>query len=156
MIKKIFSVLIIVILYFTQNSFAQDPEFTQFYANKLYLNPAFAGSDRCPRFSLNYRNEWPALESTYITYSASFDQHVDAVEGGLGLHIMQDYEGDGAISTTFISGMYSYTVPVNRKFSITGGFQVSYIQRRCAGWGCARLPWPRRVQRPVCPDRLPA
>ena len=28
---------------------AQDPEFTQYFANPLYLNPAFAGSARCPR-----------------------------------------------------------------------------------------------------------
>ena len=35
---------------------AQDPEFTQFYANPLYLNPAFAGTARCPRLVMNYRN----------------------------------------------------------------------------------------------------
>ncbi|MFT5922039.1 MAG: hypothetical protein ACI8TS_001371, partial [Flavobacteriales bacterium] len=38
---------------------AQDPEFTQFYANPLYLNPAFAGTARCPRLVMNYRNQWP-------------------------------------------------------------------------------------------------
>jgi len=38
---------------------AQDPTFTQFYANPVYLNPALAGSSGCPRIALNYRNEWP-------------------------------------------------------------------------------------------------
>ena len=52
---------------------AQDPQFTQFYANPLYLNPAFAGSSRCPRVNINYRNQWPALKETYITTSASYD-----------------------------------------------------------------------------------
>ncbi|WP_417266527.1 type IX secretion system membrane protein PorP/SprF, partial [Brumimicrobium sp.] len=28
---------------------AQDPQFSQFYANPIYLNPAFAGSHGCPR-----------------------------------------------------------------------------------------------------------
>lgn len=37
---------------------AQDAHFTQFYANSLYLNPAFAGAERCPKISLNYRNQW--------------------------------------------------------------------------------------------------
>ena len=40
---------------------AQDPQFTQFYANPLYLNPAFAGTARCPRICMNYRNQWPNL-----------------------------------------------------------------------------------------------
>ena len=37
---------------------AQDPEFTQFYANPLYLNPALTGVERCPRVILNYRNQY--------------------------------------------------------------------------------------------------
>ena len=58
---------------------AQDPEFSQFYAAPLYLNPAFAGSARCPRIGLNYRNQWPALNKTYITSAVSYDQHIDAL-----------------------------------------------------------------------------
>lgn len=52
---------------------AQDLQFTQFYANPLYLNPAFAGSVRCPRICMNYRNQWPNLSGTYVSYSASYD-----------------------------------------------------------------------------------
>ncbi|TNE76120.1 MAG: type IX secretion system membrane protein PorP/SprF, partial [Bacteroidetes bacterium] len=36
----------------SSNIFAQDPQFTQFYANPIYLNPAFAGSHGCPRFNV--------------------------------------------------------------------------------------------------------
>ena len=51
----------------TLSAWAQDPQFTQFYANPLYLNPAFAGTVRCPRAVLNYRNQWPALTGTFVT-----------------------------------------------------------------------------------------
>jgi len=110
--------------------FGQDPEFSQFYANQLYLNPAFAGSAICPRIMLNYRNQWPALHSTFVTYNGAYDQYVDLVQGGLGLHIMTDAQGDGTIKTTSADAMYAYTLRVTRGFSLTGGFQASYIQRK--------------------------
>jgi type IX secretion system PorP/SprF family membrane protein len=109
---------------------AQDPGFSQFYANQLYLNPAFAGSATCPRIILNYRNQWPGLGSTFVTTNASYDQYVPFVQGGLGLHIMSDQQGDGTIKTTAASGMYSYTLKATRNFSISGGFQAAYVQRK--------------------------
>ncbi|MEY3927192.1 MAG: hypothetical protein RJA97_199, partial [Bacteroidota bacterium] len=63
---------------------AQDPHFTQYYANPLYLNPAFAGVKQCPRVTTNYRNQYPSL-GVYQTFSASYDQYVDGLNGGIGL-----------------------------------------------------------------------
>jgi len=108
---------------------AQDAHFTQFYANSLYLNPAFAGAERCPKISLNYRNQWPAMGPTYVTYSASYDQHLNALQGGVGLLLMNDVQGGGVINTTVISGMYAYTLPVSRRFFIAGGFEASFVMK---------------------------
>jgi type IX secretion system PorP/SprF family membrane protein len=73
-----------------KDAIAQDPQFTQFYANPLYLNPAFAGAKRCPRVNMNYRNQWPAISGTFVTYNASFDMHIDALHGGIGGYFMAD------------------------------------------------------------------
>ena len=108
---------------------AQDPQFTQFYANPLYLNPAFAGSVRCPRFILNYRNQWPAIPGNFVTYSASYDQHFDGISGGLGVLVTNDVAGEGTLVSTNVSGIYSYHLEVNRNFSIKAGFQATYAQR---------------------------
>ncbi|MCI1753551.1 MAG: type IX secretion system membrane protein PorP/SprF [Flavobacteriales bacterium] len=110
-------------------TFAQDPQFTQFYANPLYLNPAFAGTARCPRVSLNYRNQWPALSGTFVTTSASYDQDVRGIMGGLGLLITSDQAGKGTLNTTTVSGIYSYTQAISRKFSLKAGFQATYFQK---------------------------
>ncbi|NBU92563.1 MAG: type IX secretion system membrane protein PorP/SprF, partial [Flavobacteriia bacterium] len=59
-ILRNFSIAVFVLLYFGI-SFSQDPTFTQFYSNPLYLNPALTGATGCSRFSFNYRNEWPQL-----------------------------------------------------------------------------------------------
>ena len=39
----------------------------------MYLNPSYAGANFCPRWIMNYRNQWPALAGDYVTYSTSFD-----------------------------------------------------------------------------------
>lgn len=51
--QRLSFVLFQVLIMTSANS--QDPHFSQFYANLLYLNPAFSGSDYCPRVILNYR-----------------------------------------------------------------------------------------------------
>ncbi|MGC9331477.1 MAG: PorP/SprF family type IX secretion system membrane protein [Bacteroidales bacterium] len=127
MIKRILLILTICLIGFSGKITAQDAHFSQFFANPLYLNPAFTGSDRCPRVNLSYRNQWPALGQTYVTYSLSYDQHVNVLKGGAGLLLMNDVQGDGTITATTLAGMYSYTLPVTRRFAIAGGFQAAFI-----------------------------
>lgn len=108
---------------------AQDPQFTQFYANPLYLNPAFAGTARCPRICINYRNQWPAISGTFVTYSASYDQHIDGMAGGIGLLVTNDRAGKGTLNTTNVSGIYSYQLNLTREFSMKFGIQATYAQK---------------------------
>ena len=124
--------LFLVIIFFSCAIFAmaQDPEFSQFYANPLYLNPAFAGSVHCPRLSMNYRNQWPALNKTFISYSASYDQHVESISGGLGLILMNDKAGEGTLNKTDIGAMYAYALNLSRNFTIRAGLQANYVQER--------------------------
>ena len=119
----------ILIGLFSLEAKGQDPQFTQFYANPLYLNPAFAGSKLCPRFNLNYRNQWPAIPGQFVTYSASYDQHIPSLSGGIGVLVYNDQAGSGALRTTNVSGIYSYTVNVSRQFSIRAGLQATFFQR---------------------------
>lgn len=130
MLKRIIVTSTILVFFgFSENVLAQDAEFTQFYANPLYLNPALAGTTRCPRVNLNYRNQWPGISGTYVTYSASYDQHIDVIGGGLGLLVINDKAGQGTLTTTNVSGMYSYMLPVSREFSMKFGVQATYFQK---------------------------
>jgi len=118
------------LLLWSERSSAQDPHFTQFYANPIYLNPAFAGSHRCPRIVFNYRNQWPNISGTYISTSFSFDMRVEAVSGGLGLHFLHDEAGQGTMGITRFSGMYAYQLAITREFSMAFGFQATYGQKK--------------------------
>lgn len=108
---------------------AQDPQFTQFYANPVYLNPAFAGTARCPRICMNYRNQWPNLSGTYVTYSFSGDVHIDALAGGLGVLVTSDDQARGVLRTTNASLVYAYQAVINREFSLKFGLQATYMQK---------------------------
>lgn len=124
--------LLVGMIALTSNVNAQDPAFSQFYANPLYLNPALAGSAICPRVILNYRNQWPGIPATYVTYSASYDQFVRPISGGVGIQAYHDRAGSGIINTNHLSGMYAYQLDVDKNISIKAGFQVTYYQRSIA------------------------
>jgi len=119
-------------------SFAQDAHFSQYYANPIYLNPAFAGLERCPTVHTNYRNQYPEL-GVYQTYSASYDQYVDKLNGGVALMTLRDDAGNGALNLTEVSAVYSYHLEVNRKFTLLSGFQATFRQRTL-DWGQFTFP----------------
>ena len=53
---------------------AQDPNFSQFFASPLTLNPALTGKfDGSFRVAGNYRNQWPTINTAFRTATASFD-----------------------------------------------------------------------------------
>jgi type IX secretion system PorP/SprF family membrane protein len=109
---------------------AQDPQLTQFYASPLFTNPAFAGTTSCGgRVVTNYRMQWPSLPGTFRTFVGAYDQQFDNIGGGIGLVAMQDVAGDGLLTTTTFSGIYSYQIEVTRKFTIRAGLQATYQQR---------------------------
>lgn len=119
MVKK-FSIIVLFSFLLMMNAVrAQDPEFSQFYANPLYLNPALAGGNICPRIIANYRNQWPSIGNAFVAYNASFDQYFDFLHGGVGLLLTTDRAGGGNLNTTIIGLMYAY------KFNITGHLQAS-------------------------------
>jgi type IX secretion system PorP/SprF family membrane protein len=121
--------LLFVLMGTTNHTFAQDPTFTQFYSNPVYLNPALAGTTGCPRFTLNYRNEWPQLTGNYVTYSAAYDSYVKDIKGGIGIIATYDRQAEGTISTTMLGGIYSYNLKINRKVSLNFGVRAAYIQK---------------------------
>ena len=125
--KKIILISVIQLIFLQLN--AQDPTFTQFYANPTYLNPALAGSHGCPRVAMNYRNEWPQLTGNYVTYAASFDTYSKSVNGGIGVLAMHDQQGQGTIQTSMLGLIYSYHLKLSRKASMMFGARAAWFQK---------------------------
>ena len=107
---------------------AQDLEFTQFYSNPVYLNPAFAGSHNCPRFAMNYRNQWPKLTGNYVSYAGAYDQYFSNISGGIGIILVNDVQAR-TINTTTGSLVYSYHIQLNRKWKMMFGAKATWEQK---------------------------
>jgi len=127
--KKIYVSLLLIELIISTSVKAQDPHFTQFYANPLYLNPAFAGSAICQRIILNHRTEWPGIAGTYVSTSASFDRFVPGIKSGIGILAMNDRAGEGTLKTNSIGLVYAKQFAINRTVSINAGARATYGQK---------------------------
>ncbi len=136
MFRIIRSFLLIIPLFFSISGLrAQDAQYSQFYAAPLYLNPAFAGSALAPRAVLNYRNQWPGLDATYVTYSASFDYYFPKAKSGVGLLVTNDMQGFGKFRNTDIGAQYAYQLELSDDWAFRAGVQASYVLRNANYFG---------------------
>jgi len=72
-------IVIVLALLSSGKLLAQDAQFSQFYAAPLIINPALTGNTIQDRFSLNYRNQWPAVPNSkaFTTYAFSYEHNFD-------------------------------------------------------------------------------
>ena len=125
MVKRIIYLLILSFIIIS-DSFGQDPTFSQFYANALYLSPSFAGATSEYRFALNYRDQWPAVPGVFHTYSISFDKALTSFNSGIGVLATYDVAGSGNLSTTNIGLLYSYDFNINKEWHVRPGINFKF------------------------------
>ncbi len=122
-------ILLGIVILFNISGKAQDQEFSQFYANPLYLNPALAGAENYNRAVVNYRNQWPGMGKGFVTYNASYDQGIDKLHGGIGVLLNVDNAGNGLLTTTQASLIYAYTLNISDVTFINMAMQGTFYQR---------------------------
>jgi type IX secretion system PorP/SprF family membrane protein len=129
--KKQFLLFLVSIFLFSSFTkvLAQDYQFSQFYANILYLNPAFAGSTHKTRAIFHQRLQWPSLDAQYTTSVLSLDHYFNKANSGIGVIFTKDQQGASNISSTDISLMYSYELHISSKYSFRAGLQAGYVSR---------------------------
>jgi type IX secretion system PorP/SprF family membrane protein len=108
------------------DGFGQDPTFSQFYANPLYLAPSFAGATQEYRLGMNYRDQWPSIPGVFETYSISFDKAMPNFNSGIGVLATYDVAGSGNLSTTNIGLLYSYDFNINKEWHLRPGVNFKF------------------------------
>jgi type IX secretion system PorP/SprF family membrane protein len=118
---------------------AQDPNFSQFFASPLTLNPALTGKfNGNIRFATNYRNQWPTINNAFTTYTASLDFGIlkdripEIDQFGVGFLGFSDRSGNGILqSNAFgISTAYHKGLDEDGYSQLGAGFQAAYMNKR--------------------------
>ena len=120
--------VVFCVVVFAALAHSQDVSFSQFYANPMYLNPAFAGSAGIPRVGLQYRNQWSGFDNAFTTYSASFDIPVEKLQGGLGGYLINDAQADGILKTLQLNLSYAVFLQVSENYHLNAAIQAGYFQ----------------------------
>lgn len=136
--KKLVLTLTICVLLLSESR-AQDPNFSQFYASPLTLNPALTGKfDGMFRVAGNYRNQWPAINNAFTTATVSADMGIlkDRIpeydQFGVGIMGFTDRAGNGALVNNYVGLSVAYHKALDQDgfHQIGAGFQGSYTNKR--------------------------
>jgi len=136
--KKVF--LTVTILGLLQAvSEAQDPNFSQFFASPLTLNPAMTGKfDGIFRVAGNFRNQWPTINNAFETKTASFDAGIlknripEFDQFGVGFLGFTDRAGGGVLVNNSIGASVAYhkALDENGYHQLGAGFQGVFVNKR--------------------------
>jgi type IX secretion system PorP/SprF family membrane protein len=115
---------------------AQDPTFSQFYANRIYLNPAFTGLESGLTMNAQARSHWTLIPGQFNIAFASVDLQEPYLKSGVGLTLWQFSEGEAALTTQSVAFNYAYVLPLtsdiarnvhNIHFGIRAGVMSRFI-----------------------------
>lgn len=118
--------------------FAQDPIFSQFYANKMYLNPALTAYEDGTTVNVQYRDQWRQVRSGYskfTTSSVGVAMDVPCLHSGFGLLYVNNIEGEGFLQWNMVGASYAYRLlkdgtKFNDQWDLVGGLRASYNWRQ--------------------------
>jgi type IX secretion system PorP/SprF family membrane protein len=111
MLKKTLYTFLIAITGITVHA-QQDPQFSQYMFNNLYLTPAYAGVDGVTQLSGLYRTQWTGYQSSFgdggapQSYILNFNTPIYKLRSGFGTYIMNDRSGP--LNNLEAQVMYAY------------------------------------------------
>ncbi len=139
------------LLFLFKTTIAQNPQFGHFYSNAILYNPAFTGNVERGQFALSYRNQWPGIAQTYVSYAASYEYYFDKLKSGMGLQVVRDKAGSGGLTTTGINYSYSYQIPVSREIAVLVGLKAGVHSRF---YDFDKFTFPDQIARDNAPESI--
>lgn len=118
-IQKYYIVILVLLLSNIVAS-AQDPNFSQFIASPLSINPALTSNGESSwRAMSNVRTQWVGIGSSYITQSLSVDGKLKKLDDdnylGIGGMVIAEKAMDGIFKSTYVNINTAYHLSLDNK-----------------------------------------
>jgi type IX secretion system PorP/SprF family membrane protein len=107
---------------------AQDPHLSQFFANRIYLNPAFTGIEEGLQVTTSVRNQWYAADKGYSFATVAAEWQEPCWRSAFGLMLTHSREGFAPLVSSGANLTYSYLVPL-RNGNVHFGLQYAFNQK---------------------------
>lgn len=108
--------------------------FSQRMANPTYYFPELAGWHGGLQSNLQYRNQWPGTNSTYVTYQAGVDGYSDKLKSGFAFNALHDRFSTGIINNNRIEFSWSPKISLENGLTIMPALSGKYSQL-ARDWG---------------------
>ncbi len=118
----------------------QDPQFTQYMFNSIYITPAYAGVDGVTQLTAIHRSQWLGYQSSFndggapTTQMVSFTSPIYKLKSGFGVYLLNDNLGPQ--NNQEAQAMYAYHLALKQaklSFGVKVGFygqSIDYDQYR--------------------------
>lgn len=126
--------LTLAVLTISRYLYAQDEFFSQFYANRFFTNPAFAGDEggNSLRVSSSFRQQWNAIGKPFVTTAAGIDKGW-AIDNNrriaAGMIILNDRAGNSQLTSNMVLGAIAFGTSLNRSSKLSGALQFGFSQK---------------------------
>jgi len=127
--KKILPILALSVLSLSSVA-QQDPQFSQNMFNKLYVNPAFAGSSEAICLHALYRAQWVNFDGNPKTFVFGADAPLLDNKVGVGLSVLSDKIGYESTLMGKLAGAYHFTIGSGK---LGVGLDFDFLQKTLDG-----------------------
>jgi len=116
---------------------AQDPILSQYYTNRMYLNPALTGYEPGTTVSANHRNQWAQVagrNAKFTTNSITADISASCLQSAFGVYFLDNTEGEGFLKWQHLGLSYAWYTRDSRRmtpsdFKLRLGVKATYNWR---------------------------
>lgn len=128
--KRIFytSIICFGLLFTGLNSQAQSIDPTQNYSNPLATMPTLTGWHGGLGAFAGYRNQWPGIPATQVSYNLGFDEYFDKIKSGIGINLRHERVGTGIQNQNHIDLHWSPKIVLGDHTYLSPVLTLNYFQ----------------------------
>ena len=123
-------IVLILILSFAVNAWAQDVHFSQFLANSFVLNPAMVGVQKNDyKATLHRKSQWASVSVPFTTFTLALERKDILPSHSIGIEFLNDIAGDSRFKTSGLNFTYVKSVATSKENTFRFGAEFGLFQR---------------------------